>query len=50
LNIAHLRVAEIGETLREGSTSLGAFRRALTGAKEAGAETELEPEALHASA
>ncbi|HZC18253.1 MAG TPA: NAD(P)H-dependent oxidoreductase, partial [Rubrobacteraceae bacterium] len=34
-------VIGIGGTLREGSTSLGALRRALTAAKEAGADTEL---------
>jgi FMN reductase len=36
-----LRVVGIGGTLREGSTSLGALRRALGAAREAGAETEL---------
>jgi FMN reductase len=36
-----LRVVGIGGTLRDGSTSLGALRRALEAAKEAGAETEL---------
>ncbi|MBA2343778.1 MAG: NAD(P)H-dependent oxidoreductase [Rubrobacter sp.] len=36
-----LRVVGIGGTLREGSSSLGALRRALEGAKESGAETEL---------
>lgn len=36
-----LRVVGIGGTLREGSTSLGALRRALGAAEEAGAETEL---------
>lgn len=36
-----LKVAGIGGTLREGSTSLGALRRALNAAGEAGAETEL---------
>ena len=36
-----LRVVGIGGTLREGSTSLGALRRALEAAREAGAETEL---------
>jgi len=36
-----LRVVGIGGTLREGSASLGALRRALGAAEEAGAETEL---------
>jgi FMN reductase len=36
-----LRVVGIGGTLREGSTSLGALRRALEAATEAGAQTEL---------
>jgi FMN reductase len=36
-----LRVVGIGGTLREGSTCLGALRRALEGAREAGAETRL---------
>jgi FMN reductase len=36
-----LRVAGIGGTLREGSTSLGALRRALAASEEAGAEVEL---------
>ena len=36
-----LRVVGIGGTLREGSTSLGALRRALGAAEDAGAETEL---------
>jgi FMN reductase len=36
-----LRVVGIGGTLREGSTSLGALRRALEAAGEAGAETAL---------
>ena len=36
-----LRVVGIGGTLREGSTSLGALRRALGATEEAGAETEL---------
>lgn len=36
-----LRVVGIGGTLREGSTSLGALKRALGAAAEAGAETEL---------
>ncbi|MGH3144460.1 MAG: NADPH-dependent FMN reductase, partial [Rubrobacter sp.] len=36
-----LRVVGIGGTLREGSTSLGALRRALGAAEEAGAETDL---------
>ena len=36
-----MRVVGIGGTLREGSTSLGALRRALGAAEEAGAETEL---------
>lgn len=35
------RVIGIGGTLREGSTSVRALRRALTAAKEAGADTEL---------
>src|SRR5215212_4998674 len=35
-----LRVAGIGGTLREGSSSLGALRRALSAAEEAGAEVE----------
>ena len=37
----HLRVVGIGGTLREGSSSLGALRRALAAAEDAGAETEL---------
>ncbi len=37
----HLRVVGTGSTLREGSASLGALRRALGAAEEAGAETEL---------
>lgn len=37
----YLRVVGIGGTLREGSTSLGALKRALSGAEEAGAEVEL---------
>ncbi len=41
MNNGRLRIVGIGGTLREGSTSLGALRRALTAAKEAGAETEL---------
>ncbi len=41
MNNRRLRIVGIGGTLREGSTSLGALRRALTAAKEAGAETEL---------
>ena len=36
-----LKAVRIGGTLREGSTSLGALRRALGTATEAGAETEL---------
>ena len=36
-----MKVVGIGGTLREGSTSLGALRRALGAAEEAGAETEL---------
>ena len=36
-----LRVVGIGGTLREGSTCLGALRRALEGARGAGAETRL---------
>jgi FMN reductase len=36
-----LRVVGIGGTLREGSTCLGALRRALEGAREAGAESRL---------
>ncbi len=36
-----LRVVGLGGTLREGSASLGALRRALAAAGEAGAETEL---------
>ncbi|MDQ4127089.1 MAG: NAD(P)H-dependent oxidoreductase [Actinomycetota bacterium] len=36
-----LKVVGIGGTLREGSTSLGALRRALGAAEETGAETEL---------
>lgn len=36
-----LKVVGIGGTLRRGSTSLGALRRALGAAEEAGAETEL---------
>jgi FMN reductase len=36
-----LRVVGTGGTLREGSTSLGALRRALSAADEAGAEVEL---------
>ena len=36
-----MKVVGIGGTLREGSTSLGALRRALAAAKEAGAETEI---------
>jgi len=41
LNNRRLRIVGIGGTLREGSPSLGALRRALTAAKEAGADTEL---------
>jgi FMN reductase len=41
LNNRRLRIVGIGGTLREGSTSLRALRRALTAAKEAGADTEL---------
>ncbi|MEJ7840458.1 MAG: NADPH-dependent FMN reductase [Rubrobacter sp.] len=36
-----LKVVGVGGTLREGSSSLGALRRALAAAGEAGAETEL---------
>jgi FMN reductase len=36
-----IRVVGVGGTLREGSASLGALRRALAAAGEAGAETEL---------
>jgi FMN reductase len=36
-----LKVVGLGGTLREGSTSLGALRRALEAARETGAETEL---------
>ena len=36
-----LRVVGVGGTLREGSASLGALRRSLAAAEEAGAETEL---------
>ena len=36
-----LRVVGIGGTLREGSSSLGALRRALSAAGEAGADTEI---------
>ena len=36
-----LRVVGVGGTLREGSASLGALRRALAAAGEAGAETDL---------
>lgn len=36
-----LRVVGVGGTLREGSASLGALRRALSAAKDAGARTEL---------
>jgi FMN reductase len=36
-----LRVVGVGGTLREGSSSLGALRRALSAAEEAGAEVEL---------
>ena len=36
-----LRVVGVGGTLRENSASLGALRRALAAAEEAGAETEL---------
>ncbi len=38
---SHLKVVGIGGTLREGSASLGALRRALAAAGEAGAEMEL---------
>ena len=41
MNNRRLRIVGIGGTLREGSPSLGALRRALTAAKEAGADTEL---------
>lgn len=37
----YLRVVGIGGTLRENSTSLGALKRALAGAEEAGAEVKL---------
>ena len=37
----HLKVVGIGGTLREGSSSLGALRRALDSAEDAGAEVEL---------
>jgi len=37
----HLRVVGIGGTLREGSSSLGALRRALESAEESGAASEL---------
>lgn len=37
----YLRVVGIGGTLRENSTSLGALRRALAGAEDAGAAVEL---------
>lgn len=37
----HIKVVGVGGTLREGSSSLGALRRALAAAEEAGAETEL---------
>ncbi len=36
-----MKVAGIGGTLREGSTSLGALRRALAASEDAGAEVEL---------
>ena len=36
-----LKVVGVGGTLREGSSSLGALRRALSAAEEAGAEAEL---------
>jgi FMN reductase len=36
-----LKVVDIGGTLREGSTSLGALRRALAASEDAGAEVEL---------
>jgi multimeric flavodoxin WrbA len=36
-----LKVVGVGGTLREGSASLGALKRALSAAGEAGAETEL---------
>lgn len=36
-----LKIVGIGGTLREGSTSLGALRRALGAAEAAGADTEL---------
>ncbi len=36
-----LKVVGVGGTLREGSSSLGALRRALAAAGEAGAQTEL---------
>ncbi len=37
----HLKVVGVGGTLREGSSSLGALRRALGAAEEAGARTRL---------
>ena len=37
----YLKVVGIGGTLRENSTSLGALRRALASAEDAGAEVEL---------
>ncbi len=37
----HLKVVGIGGTLREGSSSLGALRRALDSAEDVGAEVEL---------
>ena len=41
MSSGHLSVVGIGGTLRENSTSLGALRRVLQAAEEAGAETEL---------
>ncbi len=41
MNNERLKVVGIGGTLREGSASLGALRRALAAAAEAGAEAEL---------
>jgi len=41
LKDGRLRVVGIGGTLREGSSSLGALRRALSAAGEAGADTEI---------
>jgi hypothetical protein len=38
--MAHLKVVGVGGTLREGSTSLGALRRALAAAERTGAQPE----------